>query len=223
MGNIPQSYTQSYIDYVAQFVLSGADAIEIWSEANLDRSWAMELGVEGYAEVLIQTTQTIRELNPQTLIITGAPAPTGAESAFEGQVINDDNFLRQLMDMGALDEVDCIGMRYVEGTVPPLATDGDSRDDDYRRYLPTMLKTYREIIGAQLPICVTSIGYFSGDALPEIPEFFQWANGTTRQNQQRWIIDAMEWLSLQVDVPLAMIWHINLDLSPIYRAYALDQ
>lgn len=229
MGNIPQSYTRSYTDYVAQFVLSGADAIEIWSEANLDRSWAMALSVDGYAELLIETATIVKELNPETLIISGAPAPTGAEAAFEGQVINDDNFLRQLLERGALDDVDCIGMRYVEGIVPPLATSGDTRDDDYRRYLPTMLQTYREVVGARLPICVTSIGYFSADGLPDIPQFYEWAKMTTQHDQHLWLTEAMEWLSLQLDVPLAMIWNINAyrvdqpENYPIDRGYALSR
>lgn len=230
LENLPQSYLQSYTDFVAQFVHAGADAIEIWQDANIDRSWSMKLGVDGYARLLTETIAVVRELNPEVLIISGAPAPTGAESAFEGRVINDDNFLRQLMNQGALNGVDCVGMHYVEGAVPPLDVSGDNRDDDYRRYLPTMIQTYREVVGAQIPICVTSIGYFSGDGLSDIPQFFEWAKIITRQDQNLWLIEAIEWLSLQVDVPLAMIWHINLDqdkqdntLNQIYRGYALSR
>lgn len=221
----PKSYLQGYIDYVAQVAESGADAIEIWKEANLDRSWVQSEAVDTYAILLTETSQAIRDSNSQTMVISGAPAPTGAESAFPGRVMDDDNFMTQLKESGALDYVDCVGMHYNEGTVSPLAHTGDSRDDDYRRYLPEMLRTYRALVDAEIPICVTEIGYFNAEGLASVPQFFEWGSHITTRDQQEWLAQAMEWLSLQLDVPLAMIWHIDLEsedtFPEVYRGYAL--
>lgn len=210
-----ETYPEAYANFVGQLAEAGADAIEIWSGANIDRSMPQEfLGAETYADILALSISAIREGNSDTLIISGAPAPTGAESAFPGQVINDDNFLRQLMELKALDNVDCVGMHYTEGIVPPTVTNGDMRDNYYTRYLPTMLETYREILGEEIPICLTSIGYFSPEGLDDVPEYVAWAEYTSREEQSKWLVDAIEYLSIQRDVPLAFIWHVDYNTEP---------
>ncbi|MEO0596689.1 MAG: hypothetical protein AAF126_11300 [Chloroflexota bacterium] len=217
----PDAYYQQYADFLGQIASSGADAIEIWSEPNIDRAFPREyLGAEHYAELLTVTIPAIREANRDTLIISGAPAPTGAAFAFPDQIINDNDFLRELYDMGVLDDVDCVGMHYMEGAVPPLATSGDTRDNYYTRYLPTQLQTYRMLVSAEIPFCITELGYFAGENMPDIPTFFEWANTTSRDEQQQWTREALEWLSLQADVRLAIVWHLNLgNMSPERTAY----
>ncbi|MEL6526397.1 MAG: hypothetical protein AAFQ07_11880, partial [Chloroflexota bacterium] len=217
----PDAYYQQYSDFLAQIASSGADAIEIWSEPNIDRAFPREyLGAEHYAELLAVTIPAIREANRDTLIISGAPVPTAASEAFPDQVINDDDFLHELYEMGVLDDVDCVGMRYMEGAVPPLATSGDTRDNYYTRYLPTQLQTYRMLVSAEIPFCITELGYFAGEDMPDIPTFFEWANTTSRDEQQQWTREALEWLSLQADVRLAIVWHLDLgNMSPEMIAY----
>jgi hypothetical protein len=225
-----EDYSASYASFIAEIAQAGADAIEIWPQANLDRSLPRQfLGAENFALILQESIGAIRLSNPNTIVISGAPAPTGAEAAYPGQVINDDNFLRQLMTLGVLDEVDCLGLSYVEGTVAPLETTGDRRDNYYTRYLPAMLQRYRQIVQARIPICVTSIGYFSTENLQDVPSYFQWGDNTSRQEQNQWLSEAMEWLSLQNDVPLAFIWHIDYQTSEtdlesirIYQGYSLQ-
>jgi|GEM_PF-7073704 len=211
MDAVPDSFTSRYARFLREVAYGGADAIEIWPGANIARSEAEQsfLMAWNYDIVLDEASRAIRAANPDTLIISGAPAPTGAESAFQGQVINDDNFLEQVFELGGLDSVDCVGMQFNEGTVPPLATEGDLRDDYYTRYLPTMLQRYRQVVDAEIPICVTSLGYFSSEGVDPIPEFYAWGENTSREEQQQWISEAIDWLSYQSDVPLAMIWHID--------------
>ena len=218
-----ESYLGAYADFLAQVASAGADAIEIWPEANLNRTIPEEyLGAEHFALILEESIRAIRASKPETFIISGAPAPTGAESAYPGQVINDDNFLRQLMDLGALDTVDCVGVHYQEGIVPPLATTGDSRDDYYSRYLPTTLQTYRQIVEARIPLCFTVMGYLSLEGVSNVPTYFEWAGETSRQEQMQWTSDAVEWLSLQTDVPLVIIWNIDTEETGTDDAHIND-
>ncbi len=212
----PNDYSEDYMRDFANFAglvtRGGADAIEIWYHGNIDRSFPQAVdgfGVDAYAELLEATATIIRMSNPQTLIISGAPASTGAQDMFPEQVVNDDVFLQGLMDLGVLEHVDCVGMNFLEGTVPPLATDGDNRDDYYTRYLPTMLQRYRRIVDAEIPICITKLGYFSTEGLDDVPQFYEWASNTSRDEQQRWIAQALEWLSLQVDMRLAIILNVD--------------
>ncbi|MEM9955172.1 MAG: hypothetical protein AAF846_26420 [Chloroflexota bacterium] len=214
-GN-PNLYSDEYLDgYVAfagEIGEAGADALEIWGEANINRSFSEELMQDStaYATILRNTARVASATNPDMLIIAGGPAPTGAPDAFPRQVINDDVFLESMVDIVTMGRVDCIGMHYLEGILPPLATSGDTRDDYYTRYLPTMLQRYRQVIKADLPICITELGYLSAEGVDDMPVFFEWADDTSRDEQAQWTREALEWLSLQADVRLAMIWHIGI-------------
>ncbi len=215
-------------EFAGELALAGADAIEIWSGGNIGHPISRKLlGTASYADLLNAVATAIREANPDTLIISGAPAPTGAETTFPGQIVNDDNFLRELVELNAFEDVDCIGMHYVEGIVPPAATDGDSRDDYYTRYLPAMLEAYRSILNeTNKPLCLTEIGYVSLEGMDVILSAFQWAAQTSREEQAQWTAEAMEYLAQQPDVALAMVWHVDYNdytdpEDPTGRGYSL--
>ncbi|MEO1166248.1 MAG: hypothetical protein AAFV98_20885, partial [Chloroflexota bacterium] len=81
-------------------------------------------------------------------------------------------------------------------------------------------QTYRMLVSAEIPFCITELGYFAGENMPDIPTFFEWANTTSRDEQQQWTREALEWLSLQADVRLAIVWHLDLgNMSPEMIAY----
>ncbi len=208
------TYREQYARFLGELAGAGADAIEIWQDANIDRSFPSDyLNVESYWLLLRDATTFIRAENRRTIVISGAPAPTGAQDAFPNQVINDDTFIQGLYDLGTFDMVDCLGMQFVEGTVPPLAIAGDARDNYYTRYLPTQLQRYRAVGGADVPICITSLGYLALDGAEDVPAFFEWANMTSIDEQAQWVREALEWLSLQADVQMAIVWHLDLDVG----------
>ncbi|MGV2436354.1 MAG UNVERIFIED_CONTAM: hypothetical protein LVT10_16890 [Anaerolineae bacterium] len=122
--------------------------------------------------MLQQAYNAIKSRNAGVMVISGAPAPTGAEAAFPGQVVNDDRFLRELVGAGGLQYLDCVGMHYNEGIVPPTVISGDPRDNYYTRYYQTMVETYWNVIGGQKPICITELGYLTSEGYPSLPDFF---------------------------------------------------
>lgn len=203
-----QGYINNYADWLARVAGWGADAIEVWNEPNLSREWPEgEISGASYANMLQVAYQRIKAANPGTMVISAAPAPTGAENAFPGQVMNDDRWLRQMVDAGGLNYADCIGAHYNEGIVPPSQTSGDPRGDYYTRYFYGMLNTYYSITGK--PICFTEIGYLTSEGYPALPSFFSWAQNVTLAQQAAWIAEAAALASQSGQVRLFIVWNVD--------------
>ena len=206
------AYLQGYANWLGAIAAGGADAIEVWNEANIDREWPRDqISGAAYVNMLRLAYNAIKSANGSTIVISAAPAPTGAEAAFPGQVVNDDNWLRQMVDAGGLQYLDCLGAHYNEGVVPPRATSGDPRDNYYTRYLPTMVNVYRNAAGGR-QICFTELGYVTPDGYPPLPSFFSWGENTSIDEQASWLADAASYLSQQGDVRMMIIWNVDFTL-----------
>ncbi|MFN8562568.1 MAG: hypothetical protein U0703_13360 [Anaerolineae bacterium] len=202
-------YIQGFANWVGGVAALGPDAIEVWNEANIDREWpAGQIGGANYARVLSASYQAIKSRNGGVMVITAAPAPTGAEAAFPGRVQNDDNWLRELVNAGGLQWADCVGAHYNEGIVPPNQTSGDPRDNYYTRYLLGMINTYQSITGGQRPLCFTELGYLTPEGYPPLDPYFGWASNTTVAQQAAWLAQAAA-ISSQNGVRLMIIWNVD--------------
>src|SRR5260221_12565476 len=93
-GGTDQGYQNSYETYVGQLAQSGADAIEIWNEMNIDREWPTgQINPTIYVSLLSKSFNAIKAKNGATIVISGALAPTDAEGAFRlASVWNDDRY-----------------------------------------------------------------------------------------------------------------------------------
>lgn len=203
------AYIQGYANWLAAIAAGGADAIEVWNEANIDREWPQgQISGAAYVNMLSTAYNAIKSANGSTIVISAAPAPTGAEAAYPGQVVNDNNWLQQVVNAGGLQYIDCIGVHYNEGIVPPRSTSGDPRDNYYTRYLPTMVATYRSIVGGT-PICFTELGYVTPEGFPPLTPFFSWGENTSLQEQASWLADAASYLSQQGDVRMMIVWNVD--------------
>jgi uncharacterized protein YraI len=211
-------YFESYASFVAGLTGLGADAIEIWNEPNLDREWpAGQINPAQYTQLLAQAFNAIKGVNRNTLVISGAPAPTGAEAAFPGRVMNDNNYIAGMVAAGALNYMDCLGAHYNEGIVPPNWTSGDPRGDNYyTRYYAGMVDTYNSIIGGRRPICFTELGYLTPEGFPPLPGFFDWARNVTVAQQAQWLDQVMSMARSSGRVRIVIIWNIN------FREYGAD-
>ena len=206
-----QGYINAYTDWLQQIAWQGADAIEVWNEPNLDREWPRgQISGVAYARMLQIAYQKIKAANGATMVISAAPAPTGAEAAFPGQVMNDDRWLREMVSGGGLNYLDCVGAHYNEGIIPPNQTSGDPRDGYYTRFFYGMLNTYYGITSR--PICFTELGYLTSDGLPALPSFFSWARNVTVQQQAAWLAQAAALASQSGQVRLFIVWNIDFTL-----------
>ncbi len=212
-----EGYLQAYANWLGGIAGLGADAVEVWNEPNIDREWPRdEINGAAYVDMLRRSYQAVKQANPNTMVISGAPAPTGAEAAYPGQVVNDDRWLRQMVNAGGLQYMDCVGVHYNEGIVGPTQTSGDPRGGYYTRYLPSMVNVYWNIVGGQRPLCFTELGYLTPEGYPPLPSYFAWGSDTSAAEQAAWLAQAAAYLSQSGRVRMMIVWNVE------FRVYASD-
>ena len=209
-------YLDDYAEFLGEVALLGVDAIEVWNEMNIDREWPTgQIDPRAYAVMLEKAYNAIKEANPDTMVITGALAPTGAEGAFGlASVWNDDRYYLGMANAGVANFSDCIGVHYNEGILPPTAQGGDPRDEYPTRYLPLMLNRVAfPFRGQDIPMCMTEIGYLSPEGYGPLPQGFTWAANVDVQEQSLWLAQAIEVMSNFTSMPveLAIVWNIDFD------------
>ncbi len=203
-------YIQQFAQFAGGVAGLGPDAIEVWNEPNIDREWPEgQISGGNYAKVLRAAYGAIKGANAGVMVISAAPAPTGAEAAFPGKVVNDDNFVRQLIDAGGLQAMDCLGAHYNEGIVSPTQNSGDPRDNNYTRYLSGMLNTYWNLSGGQKPICFTELGFLTPEGFGSLDPYFGWAGNTTVAQQSAWLAQAAALSSQSGKVRLMIVWNVD--------------
>jgi LysM repeat protein len=182
----------AYAAYVGELARLGADAIEVWNEMNIDREWpAGQINPASYVDLLRRSYNQIKSKNPNTLVVSGAPAPTGAEGAFGlDRVWNDDRYINGMVAAGAANYMDCIGLHYNEGIVSPTQSTGDPRDNYYTRYYSGMINKYFNAFGGARKICITELGYLSSEGYGALPGAFGWAAGTSAAEHAQWLGEA---------------------------------
>jgi hypothetical protein len=200
-----------YAAFAGRVAAAGADGIEIMNETNLDRSWPRgEIDPVKYTDLLRRSYIQIRAANPGTLIVSAAPAPTGAEGAFGlDRVWNDDRYVRGLVAAGALNYMDCLGVHYNEGIISPTLSSGDPRDSYYTRYYGGMVNTYLAFIGGQKQLCFTEFGYLSPDGYPPLPSFFGWGGNTDANEQAQWLAEAVSIARSSGKVRLLIVFNVD--------------
>ncbi len=212
LGANRAQYIQEYANFLAGVAQLGPDAIEVWNEPNIEAEWPTgQISGANYTQMLIASYNAIKNANPNVLVISGAPAPTGAEGAFgPARVKNDDNFLREMAAAGAGGVMDCLGVHYNEGIVSPYATSGDPRGNGgyYTRYFLGMINTYKSIF-PNTPLCFTELGYLSGEGYGPLPGGFAWAANTSVQDQAQYLAEAVTIARSRGDIRLMIIWNID--------------
>ncbi len=204
-------YFQAYADFVGGVAAYGADAIEVWNEQNLDREWPTgQIDPAAYTRLLAMAYNAIKAANPGVMVISGALSPTGAEGAFgTDRVWNDNRYLAGMAAAGAAQYMDCLGIHYNEGIVPPSWTSGDPRDNYYTRYFWGMINTYWSIFGGARPLCFTELGYLSPEGYGPLPGGFAWAGNVTVAQQAEWLAQAARLAASSGRVRLMIIWNVD--------------
>jgi LysM repeat protein len=206
------TYYQQFAGFLADVAGLGVDAIEVWNEQNIDREWpAGQISPQAYTQMLATAYNAIKTRNPDVLVISGAPAPTGF---FEGQCTgdgcDDKPFLEGMRDAGAGNFLNCVGIHYNEGVLSPEATSGDPRGNPshYTRYYGSMVNTYRAVFPDK-PLCFTELGYLSPEGFGPLPAAFSWAANVTVQDQAAWLARAADLARASGFVRLLIVWNVD--------------
>jgi len=204
-------YFEDYARFVGEVAALGPDAIEVWNEQNIDREWPNgHIDPALYTQLLAQAYNAIKSVNPNVAVISGAPAPTGAEGAFgTAAVWNDDRYVRGMAAAGAARYMDCIGAHYNEGIIAPSRTSGDPRGNYYTRYFWGMVNTYYNAFGGARPVCFTELGYLSPEGYGPLSPAFAWAANTTVAQQAAWVAEAVRLSRNSGRVRLVIIWNMD--------------
>lgn len=229
----PPDDPQHFVNYITQMLQrypNAIHAIEVWNEPNLaERGWYAPggLSAQSYMNLLIPVSNAIRATNPDVIIISAAPAPTGRN---DGQVAIDDFvYTQQLINLGMLDYVDCVGTHANGINMPPdIAYDAGYQDPSASYQGPfanphhswsfySTLNGYHSMIvaaGKNTPVCVTEFGWPTMDGMegqPLMPDF-AFAFDNTAEEQADNIVTAFQLMHDWDFVWLAFLF--NLDYSP---------
>ncbi|HJW82723.1 MAG TPA: NBR1-Ig-like domain-containing protein, partial [Anaerolineae bacterium] len=207
------AYQQEYAGALAALAAAGADAIEVWNEPNIDREWPSgQVSGANYTALLAKAYAAIKAANPNTLVISGAPAPTGFFGGCQAGGCNDDVFLSQMAAAGAASYMDCIGAHHNSGTTSPSVQSGRPEGNHYSWYfLPTLNLYYNSFRGAR-KVCLTELGYLSGEGYPSLESTapaFAWAKNTTVAQQAAWLAEAASMSANSGKVRLMIVWNAD--------------
>lgn len=223
VGNAGQinnpGYNERYAAYVGGLAGLGADGIEIWNEPNIDREWPSgQIDPAAYTQLLAASYNAIKANNPATLVISGAPAPTGFFGGCSAAGCDDLPYIQGMAAAGAARYMDCVGVHYNEGVVPPTARSGDPRGNSgfYTRYFQPMIETYSGAFGGAKPLCFTEMGYLTPEGYGPLPGGFAWAGNVTVAQQAQWLDGAMQIARNSGRVRLMIVWNVD------FQGYGAD-
>lgn len=206
----PTQYYQNYANFVGGLAAGGADGIEIWNEMNIDREWPSgQISGANYTQMLSAAYQAIKTQNSSTLVISGAPSPTGYFQGCSTGGGDDDCYIRQMAAAGASQFLDCVGIHYNAGITSPTATSGANvgSSGHYSWYYPSMVSLYSSVFPGK-PLCFTELGYLTAEGLGTLPDSFSWAAGNTLANQAEWLASAVT-LARQGGIRLLIVWNVD--------------
>ena len=225
----PPDDVQAYVNFVSQLIQryqGMIHAVEVWAEMNREQEWYVAGGLSSaaYMELLVPTAQAVHQLDPGLIVISGGLNPTGIDDGM--MAIDDFRYLREMIDAGLLDVVDCVGVHHKGYNLPPhLPYDAEINDPSARFRQPmdnphhswsfySTLRGYRDLVaaaGRETPLCVTEFGWASGEDLPrrDVPDFVR---DNTLEEQASYIVQAFDLMHDWGFVWLAML--SNLDYSP---------
>lgn len=208
------NYYPEYAAFVGRLAALGADAIEIWNEMNLDREWKVgTISPATYTGMLKQAYTAIKSANAKTIVISGAPSPTGYFGGCGGNGCDDNLYIAGMVAAGALNYMDCVGVHYNEGVLSPTLSSGDPRGSSshYTRYYPAMVSTYSTAVGGARKLCFTELGYLSGEEWGSLPANFRWngaSNMSVAQHAQ-YLGEAVSLSRQQSKVRLLIVWNVD--------------
>ena len=203
-------------------------ALEIWNEPNLEREWASPNGLSAQRVVEMNrvANETIKNIDPGIIVISGALSPTGGFVTPEGRVtaIDDFDFMDQMIAAGLLNYTDCVGAHHNGINVPPyyewdeIPPDPDAQyrgpfDNPHHSWsFRSTLSTYAnkiQVAGGDQRLCVTEFGWPSVDDMDGYPAGFEFALDNSLEEQAEYTVAALEFMEESGFVWIASIWNLN--------------
>lgn len=199
----------SFAQFMGGLASLGPDAIEVWNEQNIDFEWpAGQIDPNAYVtNMLAPSYQAIKAVNPNIIVISGAPAPTGFDNTTNAWA--DNRYIAGMRAAGAANYADCIGAHYNAGATSPSATTGHPGGSHYSWYFRPMLDLYYNTFGGARSVCWTELGYLSGEGFSGLPPNFSWASETSVQEHAQWLREARDLSAASGRVRLMVVYNVD--------------
>jgi hypothetical protein len=199
----------AYTNFLAGVAALGPDAIEVWNEQNIDREWpAGQINPASYVNNMLRPAYSaIKGANANVMVITGAPAPTGFDNGTNAWA--DNRYVAGMAAAGAASYADCIGVHHNAGATSPAATSGHPAGTHYSWYYGPTMDVYYNACGGARRLCITEIGYLSGDGYPGLPSAFGWAGGTSVSEHAQWLAEAVSLAANSGRVRLFIVFNLD--------------
>jgi spore germination protein YaaH len=187
-------------------------AIEVWNETNLDREWGPTPDPAAYTDLLRRAYAAIKGACSSTIVISGAPAPTGVHAP-GGCCWDDFIYFSEMVNNGALSYMDCIGAHANANIIPPSwGSDQDPRGNHHSWTFRDTVTGYYNIGGGRRQICLTEFGIPTGDAHGGVPPGFEWAAQNSLDEQTAWVAEGFNMRHTLPIFRMITLW--NLDFYP---------
>jgi murein DD-endopeptidase MepM/ murein hydrolase activator NlpD len=207
----PAAYNAAFAQFLAAVAALNPDAIEVWHSQNVSGTWAADrVSAADYSAMLRAAYSAIKTVNPAVMVISGAPVLTPLFASCTAQGCEDAAFMQQMADAGAANYADCIGVQYTAGALPPDATTGDVRlsPEHHSYYFPALIEAAAAAFPDK-PLCITRIGYLTGEGLPALPSGYEWAQTTSLAEQAEWLAQAAITARNDGRVQLMIVWNVD--------------
>jgi hypothetical protein len=202
-----------YTAWVAGLAAAGADAIEVWNEPNIDREWQIgQISPQAYTQLLCASYSAIKAANPNTAVISAAPAPTGWFGGCSGNGCDDLPWLQGMVNAGAANCMDYIGAHHNAGATAPSARSGHPADNGgghHSWYFLPQTELYYNTFGGARKLFYTEMGYASQEGVPPFSDQFAWARGTNNAQQAAWLAEAVNLSRSTGMVRSIIVWNID--------------
>jgi hypothetical protein len=219
----PPANPQDFADFVAAIAArhkGKVHAIEVWNEQNLWYEWGgrgRKLSAKQYMDLLKVSYAAIKRANPEIVVVSGAPTPTGHS---DGDIAIDDlEFLKQMYDHGLKDFSDAIGIHPSGFNNPP---------DDWadRKTVPTTtfkghgsqyfrrIEQFREVMvqygDANKQLWATEFGWASSpNPYPE----YSYAKDNSEEQQAAYLVRAFQIGKEKGYMGPMFVWNLNFAAS----------
>lgn len=200
----------AYVEFLRGVAALGPDAIEVWNEMNIDFEWpAGQIDPSSYVNNMLKPAyQAIKSVNPNVMVISGAPAPTGYDNGTNAWA--DSRYMAGVAAAGGANYMDCIGVHHNAGATSPSATSGHpAGSNHYSWYFLPTLNMYYNAFGGARPVCFTELGYLSGQDFGGVPSRFSWASGTTVSQHAQWLGEAVSMAGNSGKVRMVIVFNVD--------------
>lgn len=202
-------YQLEYAQSVAALARQGADAIEVWREPNFPRDMTMT-DPGKYSQLLCAAHTAIKEANPNTLVISGAPAPGAFFGGCTTTGCDDLLWLEGLFASGAAECLDLVGASFISSVSSPYeGPEVAVGPFDHMVHFRPMIGAYSTAFEGLRPLAITSFGYPTPEGYGELPDGFVWARDTTVADQATWTAEAVQICYEGQEVKLIIIWNLD--------------